>query len=126
MINVNHFAANRTYAVSQQGNTLQISDPTHENCRCPGDFYYSLEVASDQVKLSGQHPEMGMVDYSIMLSPQGATVSEAKDRSSYTMMTQTDNLMSPEQQQQFGVSVAGSLIGVPLFFDATLAGSGLA
>lgn len=115
MISIHQFPQNRQATVTREGNTLTVSDASHQNCRCPGDFYYSVGLAEDTITISGSNREQGQVNYEIGLSPNGVEVKNtASFRPEYVLNVSADKPLSSEQQQQFGMNVASSLIGLPL------------
>lgn len=115
MLSVNHFSRQRTANITRQDNQITIQDSSHQNCRCPGDFYYSLTLESDSIALRGMDREHGNLDLAIQLTSKGATVVNNQDNGRSDLIATTDTDLSPEQQRQFGLSVASSMTGFPIF-----------
>ena len=125
MISINQFSQNRQATVTREGNTLTVTDSAHQNCRCPGDFYYSVGLAEDSITLSGSDRERGRFDYQIALSPNSVEVKDTNDtRRNYFMNMSSETPLNSEQQRSFGLNVVSSLIGLPLIaVDGSEAGA---
>jgi len=125
MISINQFSQNRQATVTREGNTLTVTDSAHQNCRCPGDFYYSVGLAEDSITLSGSDRERGRFDYQIALSPNSVEVKDTNDtRRNYFMNVSSETPLNSEQQRSFGLNVVSSLIGLPLIaVDGSEAGA---
>ncbi len=125
MISINQFSQNRKATITREGNTLTVSDSAHKNCRCPGDFYYSVGLAEDSISLKGNDRERGRIDYQIALTPNSVKVKDNNDtQRSYFMNVDSETPLSSQQQRSCGLNVVSSLIGLPLLaVEGTEAGA---
>lgn len=96
------------YSVRREGNSVTISPP--DTGRRNGWHGYNLELNGDRVEL--RTPER---QYSIMMNAEGVTVEDPRSRgmrAGYDLVISTP--LKPEQYEAMGLSVASSLIGIPL------------
>lgn len=123
-VNVNKDNAGRyggftRYNVSREGGNINVQDTSAEGRRHLGDDY-SLTVAADTITIRSQEK-----NYDIQMSPDGVTVSDPGAAGFRGGMGDvpitgftTEMPLKPEQYEQVGLSIASSLIGIPLVFPA--------
>lgn len=107
------------YNISREGGNITISDTSAIGSRHLGDDY-SVTVTADTVSIRSQEK-----NFDIQMSPQGVTVSDPRAAGfrggvgdvPITDFT-TEMPLKPDQYEQVGLSIASSLIGIPLVFPA--------
>lgn len=105
------------YDVSREGNQITLKDTSAEGFRHMGDNY-QITLQDDSVQIRSMDK-----NYDINMGPEGVTVSDPRKAGRRGGMGDlpitglfSDTPIQPEQYEQVGLSVASSLIGIPLFF----------
>ena len=114
MVSIQQFTPQRQATIARDGNTLIVNDAAHKDCRCPGDFFYAVELQHDSISIQGNNREQGQVGYQLGLSPQGVQVHSTLGRSEMIMNVASETPLSAQQQRDVGMNVASSLVGLPL------------
>lgn len=114
MVSIQQFTPQRHANIKSEHGKIIVSDAGHEGCRCPGDFFYAIDVQQDSISIQGDNSEQGQVGYQLALSPQGVQVQSTIGHPETVMNLASDSPLTPEKQKQVGLNVASSLIGLPL------------
>lgn len=102
----------KMYNISREGNTISVEDQSAVGRRHRGDDY-SVTLTTDTVSIRS-----GEKNFDIQMSPEGVTVSDISSRNGLgnSPISGFSMALRPEQYESTGLSVASSLIGIPLIF----------
>lgn len=104
------------YDVSREGNNIKCTDTSANGFRHMGDNF-NITMQADSVQIRSREK-----NFDIQMSPDGVSVSTPQEpglrRSGIGDVPVTGFIgsLQPEQYEQVGLSVASSLIGIPLVF----------
>lgn len=123
MNGINTFTAGRLTVARNEGN-ITITSPDHGR-RHPLDTSLTITPSEDKVTIRGRK-DRDQFNWDIKLSPNGAEISDPSPRPTrrgsrprrtggLTNVSLPEGVeLSGQALQDFGLSVAGSLVGVPL------------